>query len=122
MLYGWREGLKHFWCGDRDQGDIWFIDKPHINDLHPTMKPVELVERAIQNSSSKADLVLDPFAGSGSTLIACEKVGRRAGVVEVDARYVDVIVRRWQTYTGRTAYLDGDGRSFEHIAAERQRV
>jgi DNA modification methylase len=120
MLYGWREGVKHFWCGDRDQGDIWFIDKPHSNDLHPTMKPVELVERAIQNSSSKGDLVLDPFAGSGSTLIACEKVGRRAGVVEVDARYVDVIVRRWQTYTGRTAYLDGDGRSFEHIAAERK--
>ncbi len=76
MLYGWREGAKHYWCGARDQGDVWFIDKPRVNDLHPTMKPVALVERAIENSSLKGDVVLDTFAGSGTTLIACETTGR----------------------------------------------
>ena len=69
------EGSDHYWCGARDQGDVWFIDKPVRNDLHPTMKPVALVERAIRNSSKSRDIVLDPFGGSGSTLIACEKAG-----------------------------------------------
>ena len=63
MLYGWRQGSTHFWCGARDQGDVWFVDKPTVNDLHPTMKPVELVDRAVRNSSRKGGLVLDPFAG-----------------------------------------------------------
>ncbi|MDR3738099.1 MAG: site-specific DNA-methyltransferase [Terracidiphilus sp.] len=76
ILYGWKEGVDHFWCGARDQGDIWFIKKPHVNDLHPTMKPVELVERAVRNSSKTRDTVLDPFGGSGTTLIACERTGR----------------------------------------------
>jgi DNA modification methylase len=70
ILYGWKEGVDHYWCGARDQGDVWFIDKPAKNDLHPTMKPVELVERAVRNSSKSRDIVLDPFGGSGSTLIA----------------------------------------------------
>jgi DNA modification methylase len=119
ILYGWPEDKKHFWCGDRNQGDVWFIDKPHANDLHPTMKPVELVERAIENSSRRGNLVLDPFAGSGSTVIACENLGRKARVIELDPGYADVIVRRWQNYTGRTAEREQDGRSFDQIAEER---
>ena len=84
ILYGWRDGHDHYWCGARDQGDVWFVDKPARNDLHPTMKPVALVERAIRNSSKSRDIVLDPFGGSGSTLIACEKAGRQARLVELD--------------------------------------
>ena len=75
ILYGWREGHDHYWCGARDQGDVWFFDKPYRNDLHPTMKPVALVERAIRNSSKTRDILLDPFGGSGSTLIACARHG-----------------------------------------------
>jgi len=116
LLYGWREGGKHFWCRARNEGDVWFLDKPRTNNLHPTMKPVELVERAIANSSRKGQVVLDPFAGSGSTAIACERTQRQARLVEIDPRYVDVIVARWQAYTGQDAQLDQDGRSFEQIA------
>jgi DNA modification methylase len=86
------------------------------------MKPVALVERAVCNSSKSRDIVLDPFGGSGSTLIACEKTGRSARLVELDPRYCDVIVRRWQDWTGEVATLEGDGRSFEEIAAEREAV
>jgi DNA modification methylase len=120
ILYGWREGHDRYWCGARDQGDVWFVDKPARNDLHPTMKPVALVERAIRNSSKSRDIMLDPFAGSGSTLIACAKAGRQARLVELDPRYCDVIVRRFQDWTGEVAALEGDGRSFEEIAAERE--
>jgi len=120
ILYGWKEGSDHFWCGARDQGDVWFVDKPHKNDLHPTMKPVALVERAVRNSSKSRDTVLDPFGGSGSTLIACEKTGRQARLVELEPRYCDVIVKRWQEFTGKAATLDGDGRTFEEIAAGRE--
>jgi len=111
ILYGWRDGADHFWCGDRDQGDVWNIKKPIKNDLHPTMKPVELVERAVRNSSKTRDLVLDPFGGSGTTLIACEKSGRRARIIELDPTYVDVIVRRWQEWTGKDA-TRADGTRF----------
>ena len=119
ILYGWPEGAKHHWCGARDQGDVWFIDRPIRNDLHPTMKPVGLVERAIRNSSPRGGLVLDPFGGSGTTLIAAERTGRAARVVELDPRYVDVIVERWQAETGCEAVLDGDGRGFAAVKAER---
>ncbi|WP_307753594.1 site-specific DNA-methyltransferase [Xanthomonas albilineans] len=112
ILYGWRDGIDHFWCGARDQGDVWQIKKPQKNDLHPTMKPVELVERAVRNSSKTKDIVLDPFGGSGSTLIACEKSGRRARLIELDPKYVDVIVRRWQDYTGQAAIRASDGVKF----------
>jgi DNA modification methylase len=115
ILYGWKEGVDHFWCGARDQGDIWFIKKPHVNDLHPTMKPVELVERAIRNSSKSRDTVLDPFGGSGTTLIACEKAGRQARIIELDPKYVDVIVRRWQDFSGKTATLEATGEQFNVI-------
>ena len=100
ILYGWKQGADHYWCGDRDQGDVWFFDKPARNDLHPTMKPVALVERAIRNSSKSRDIVLDPFGGSGTTLIAAERTGRRARVIELDPKYADVIVQRWQMVTG----------------------
>ncbi len=119
ILYGWKEGTDHFWCGARDQGDVWFIKKPVSNDMHPTMKPVELVERALHNSSKSRDTVLDPFGGSGTTLIACERTGRQARLIELEPRYVDVIVRRWQEHTGQKATLEADARTFEAIAAER---
>jgi DNA modification methylase len=122
ILYGWKEGTDHFWCGARDQGDVWFVKKPVANDLHPTMKPVELVERAVGNSSKGRDTVLDPFGGSGSTLIACEKSGRHARMIELEPKYCDVIIRRWQEFTGKEASLDGDGRSFIAVAAERNPV
>ena len=119
ILYGWRDGTDHFWCGARDQGDVWFVKKPVVNDLHPTMKPIELVERAIRNSSKSRDTVLDPFGGSGSTLIACERTGRQARLIELEPKYCDVIIRRWQDYSGKEATLDGDGRSFKQISGER---
>ena len=119
MLYGWREGSRHYWCGARDRGDVWFVDKPTVNDLHPTMKPVELIERVVDNSSQRGQLVLDPFAGSGSTLIACEKMKRIARLVEIDPRYVDVIVRRWQAFTGNLAVHEQNSRTFEQIEQER---
>jgi DNA modification methylase len=119
ILYGWKEGADHYWCGARDQGDVWFFDKPVRNDLHPTMKPVALVERAIRNSSKSRDIVLDPFGGSGSTMIACEKAGRHARLVELDPKYVDTIILRWQEFSGGTASLDGDGRTFEEIPTSR---
>ena len=122
ILYGWREGNDHYWCGARDQGDVWFFNKPVKNDLHPTMKPVELVERAIRNSSKTLDIVLDVFGGSGSTLIACEKTGRHARLMELDPKYVDVIVRRWQDYTGEQAVRAGDQITFDEIALKVQQV
>ena len=122
ILYGWKEGTDHYWCGARDQGDVWFIKKPHVNDLHPAQKPVELIERALRNSSKTRDTVLDPFGGSGTTLIACEKSGRQARLVELEPKYCDVVCRRFQEFGGKQAVLDGDGRSFGDISAERQPV
>lgn len=122
ILYGWREGADHFWCGARDQGDVWQINKPIKNDLHPTMKPVELVERAILNSSKSRDIVLDPFGGSGTTLIAAEKSGRQARLMELDPKYVDVMVRRWESFTGKQAILAGCEQTFVEIASERQEI
>jgi DNA modification methylase len=98
---------------------VWWFDKSARNALHPTMKPVALVERAIRNSGKSRDIVLDPFGGSGSTLMAAEKTGRRARLVELDPACCDVIVQRWQRFTGRAATLDGDGRSVNELAAER---
>lgn len=117
ILYGWPEGTQRHWCGDRDQGDVWNIKKPQKNDLHPTMKPVELVERAIRNSSRPGNVVLDPFGGSGTTLIAAEKSGRLARLIELDPKYADVIVRRWQEWTGKQATREQDGALFDDQAA-----
>jgi DNA modification methylase len=120
ILYGWGQGRGHYWCGARDQGDVWCIDRPQVNDLHPTMKPVALVERALGNSSRSGDTVLDPFGGSGSTLIGCEKTGREARLIELDPRYIDTAVVRWQEFTGAEAVLEEDGRSFRKIIEERR--
>jgi DNA modification methylase len=118
ILYGWAQGAAHFWCGARDQGDVWPIARPLANREHPTAKPVELVERALHNSSRHGDTVLDPFAGSGTTLIACQRRKRRARLVELDPRYADVICQRWQRFSGHPAVLQGDGRGFDRIARE----
>jgi hypothetical protein len=117
MLYGWKAGSQHYWCGARDQGNVWHFDKPARNDLHPTIKPVALVERAIRNSSKQRDTVLDLFGGSGTTLIAAERTGRQAVLIEIDPCYVDVVVRRWQEATGQEAVLEDGGRRFNEIAA-----
>jgi DNA modification methylase len=116
ILYGWREGSAHYWCGARDQGDVWFIKKPHRNDLHPTQKPIELVERAIRNSSKSRETVFDPFGGSGSTLIACEKTGRQARLIELEPKYCDVIVRRWESFAGQNAMHEASGSTFGNVA------
>jgi DNA modification methylase len=120
ILYGWREGTQHFWCGDRNQGDVWAIKRPMANLEHPTMKPVELVERAIRNSSKSRDTILDPFGGSGTTVIACEKTGRQARVMELDPKYCDVIVRRWEEFTGQQATHE-DGRAFAEMEVQSTR-
>jgi DNA modification methylase len=112
ILYGWKDGAQHYWCGARDQGDVWQIKKPHKNDLHPTMKPVELMERAVRNSSKTRDIVLDPFGGSGTTLIACERSGRCARLMELDPKYVDVIIKRWQFFSGKQAKRASDSADF----------
>jgi len=117
ILYGWPEGAERHWCGDRDQGDVWQIKKPARNDLHPTMKPVELVERALRNSSRPGDSVLDAFGGSGTTLIAAEKTGRRARLMELDPKYCAVIIRRWQEWSGKTAVRERDGVRFDDLAS-----
>jgi DNA modification methylase len=120
ILYGWPEGSQHFWCGARDQGDVWQYDKPKTNDLHPTMKPVELVCRALENSSKTKDIVLDSFGGSGTTLIACEKLKRKARLIELDPVFCDVIVKRWEEFTGKNAILAGENKPFSEMVEERQ--
>jgi len=115
-------GEEDPWYGDHSQSTLWPEKKPAANRLHPTMKPVELVERALANSSRRDDVVADLFGGSGSTLIACERLGRQARLMEIDPRYADVIIRRWMEFSGGKAALDTDGRNFEEIRDERQRV
>lgn len=103
IIYGWRVGAGHRWVGDRKQTTVWEIDRPSRSDEHPTMKPVELVVRGMRNSSSAGDIVFDPFLGSGTTLIAAEQLGRTCYGIELDPRYVDVIVKRWENLTGGKA-------------------
>jgi DNA modification methylase len=122
IFYAHVAGEKDPWYGDKSQSTLWEEKKPAANRLHPTMKPVELVERSLLNSSKSGDLVADLFGGSGTTLIACERRNRNARLMELDPKYADVIVRRWQEYTGKTAILDGDGRSFDEVAQERVKV
>jgi DNA modification methylase len=112
-------GQKDSWYGNKSQSTLWEEKKPAANRLHPTMKPVELVERALVNSSKAGDLILDLFGGSGSTLIGCERRDRKARLMEIDPKYADVIVRRYQEYSGKRAVLDDDGRTFAEIAQAR---
>jgi DNA modification methylase len=120
IFYSHVAGQSDSWYGDKSQSTLWEENKPAANRLHPTMKPVELIERALLNSSKAGDIVADLFGGSGSTLIACERRGRAARLMELDPRYANVICRRYQEYTGKQVVLDGDGRTFEEIAKERR--
>ena len=97
-LYGWKEGGPHPWYADRSQTTVMEFNKPKKNDVHPTMKPVEMLVYLLQNSSKRGDVVLDTFGGSGSTLIACEQTGRVCKTVELDPRYCDAIRRRWAEF------------------------
>lgn len=118
-LYGWKSGAGHLWATDRKQTTILEFDRPSRNAEHPTMKPVELFEYQMLNNTKGGDLVLDSFGGSGTTAIACEKHGRMARLMELDPKYCDVIIKRWQEYTGEQATLEGDNRTFAELEAER---
>src|SRR4051794_16409993 len=121
IFYAHVAGQKDSWYGDKSQSTLWQEKKPAANRLHPTMKPVELVERALRNSSKAGDIVVDLFGGSGSTLIGCERKGRQGRLMEIDPKYADVIVRRYQEYAGHPAVLEGIGRTFHEIAQERRK-
>ena len=103
IWYGWPAAARRQRHGGRDQSDVWQMPRPAASPLHPTQKPLELVERAIENSSESGDPVLDPFCGSGTTLIACERTARRGVGIELDPRYVAATIARWQAFTGETA-------------------
>ena len=102
-LYGWVEGASHFWNSDRKQTTVLEFDKPKKNGEHPTMKPVELFQYQLNNSTKQGDIVLDSFGGSGTTMIAAERIHRKARLMELDPAYCDVIVKRWEDFTGKTA-------------------
>lgn len=114
-LYGWKDGAGHFWANDRKQTTVLDFDRPSKSEEHPTMKPVGLIEYQIKNNTRGSDLILDSFGGSGSTLIACEKTGRKARLMELDPKYVDVIIKRWQDYTGRQAIHVESGKTFDEM-------
>jgi DNA modification methylase len=115
VLFGWKKSGKHAWYSDRKQSTIWEFDKPRKNSDHPTMKPVPLVAYPITNSSMTSCIVLDPFGGSGSTLIACEQTDRVCYTVELDEKYCDVIVKRYIEQSGADGvYLVRDGKKIEY--------
>ena len=120
IFYCYVAGQKDRWYGNKSQSTLWQENKPAASRLHPTMKPVELVERALLNSSKAGDIIVDLFGGSGSTLIGCERRGRKARLMEIDPKYADVVVLRYQEYSGKSAVLAGDGRTFEEVAQERR--
>ncbi len=115
-LYGWKDGAGHLWAADRKQTTILEFDRPSRNGEHPTMKPVALFEYQMLNNTNGGDLVLDSFGGSGTTLIAAEKNGRTAMLMELDPRYCDVIVKRWQEFTGKQAIHAESGKPFSEVA------
>lgn len=115
-LYGWKDGAGHLWAADRKQTTILEFDKPSRNGEHPTMKPVALFEYQMLNNTKGGDIVLDSFGGSGTTLLAAEKNGRYARLMELDPKYVDVIVRRWQEFTGKQAVHEATGKTYEELA------
>lgn len=117
-LYGWKEGSGHLWAADRKQTTVLEFDRPSRSTLHPTMKPVDLIEYQVLNNTKGSDVVLDLFGGGGSTLIACEKTGRHARLMELDPKYVDVIVRRWCEFTGKQATHEATGATFAEAEAD----
>jgi DNA modification methylase len=118
IWYGWREGTQHQWHAGRGQSNVWQIRRPADAPLNPVMKPLELMERAIRNSSVADAVVLDPFLGSGGTLIACERTDRRCAAIEVDAVTVDVAVARWERFTGGQAVLADEEPAGEHTVTD----
>jgi DNA modification methylase len=117
IIYGFKKDKAHSWYGGRTETDIWQFSRENRTDyVHPTQKPVELIERAINNSSKAGDCVVDLFGGSGSTLIACEKTGRHSRLLELDPIYVDVIVKRWQDFTGQDAVHEASGKTFNELS------
>ena len=114
-LYGWKEGAGHLWATDRKQTTILEFDKPSRNGEHPTMKPVALFEYQMLNNTKGGDIILDSFGGSGTTLLAAEKNGRIAYVMELDPKYCDVIIKRWQDFTGSKAILEQTGLAFDEV-------
>ena len=117
-LYGWKDGAAHLWATDRKQTTILEFNKPTRNGEHPTMKPVELFEYQLLNNTKGSDIVLDSFGGSGTTVIAAHKHGRLARVMELDPKYCDVIIRRWQDFTGDAATLEASGMTFAAIEGD----
>jgi DNA modification methylase len=105
VLYGWKEGAAHTWMADRKQSTVWNFERTKHNNDHPTMKPISLLEYPLLNSSAIGSVVIDFFGGSGSTLIACEKTGRVCRTIEIDPKYADVILKRYEEYSGDTAKL-----------------
>lgn len=124
IFYAYRRGQTDKWYGDRSQSTLWCINKPLSCDLHPTMKPLALIEKSLHNSSLAGDRVLDMFGGSGSTLIAAEYADRQAYVVDRAPEFVDATVRRWQKCTGKAAVLSGSDQTFDEacLSAERQTI
>lgn len=101
-LYGWKKGTHH-WYGDRKQTTVIDMDRPTASRLHPTMKPIGLFAYLLNNSTKKGDVVFDSFGGSGTSIMACEQLGRKCYTMELDPKYVDVIIKRWEEYTGKKA-------------------
>jgi DNA modification methylase len=121
IFYGWKEGAGHKFFGPNNVTDLWHVKKvPPQSMIHLTEKPVELARRAIEYSSKRGENVMDLFGGSGSTLIAAEQIGRKAFLMEMDQLYCDVIVKRWQDFTGKKAVLE-KGKTFDDVAAERSK-
>lgn len=117
-LYGWKEGSGRVRVKDRKQTTIWKCDRTDEAKVHPTMKPVELCQRAVENSSEVNGIVLDLFGGSGSTLIACEKTARDCRMMELDPKYCDVIIKRWQDFTGQEATHEASGETYAQLKAK----
>jgi site-specific DNA-methyltransferase (adenine-specific) len=118
-LYGWKDGAAHLWASDRKQTTILEFDKPNRNGEHPTMKPVALFEYQLLNNTKSMDVVLDSFGGSGTTIIAAEKNGRIARIMELDPKYVDVIIKRYCEFTGKKAVLEATGQTYDELKSER---
>jgi DNA modification methylase len=117
-LYGWKDGAAHTWESDRKQTTVLNFDKPASSGLHPTTKPVELFEYQMLNNTKSGGVVLDLFGGSGTTAIAAEKNGRQARLMELDPKYCDVIVKRWQEFTGKKATLEATGQTFDEVCEQ----
>ena len=113
-LYGWKEGASHTWYGDRSQTTVMEFNKPKKNDVHPTMKPTEMLVYLLKNSTKRGDVVLDTFGGSGSTIIACQQTGRVCRCVELDPKYCDVIRRRW------AEHVHGEGCDWQKLTPSKE--